>query len=110
VNGANAHKYAHYKLATGQALSSTFRTVAPSPPPPLPPPVIEPPTKDMGTQSDYRESEAQTLPWTPDLVDVQPGSDRAEKQAGINRNNYADRPELLDLADLTFGAGLPAGV
>jgi hypothetical protein len=36
--------------------------------PPARPQAPEPPTKTTGTQSDYRESEAQTLPWSPDYV------------------------------------------
>lgn len=36
------------------------------PPPPLPPPI--PVSKTVGTQSDYRESEAQTTPWEPGFV------------------------------------------
>ncbi len=50
-----------------------------------------PPTKEMGTQSDYRESEAQTDPYTPEYI-VTDGSN----------------PELLTLANLSYGAGLPA--
>lgn len=55
--------------------------------------VAEPIAKEMATQSDYRESEAQTVPFTPDFY-VKPGTD----------------PELLALASLKFGAGLPAGM
>eukprot|EP00730_Choanoeca_flexa_P000263 TRINITY_DN10121_c0_g1_i1.p1 TRINITY_DN10121_c0_g1~~TRINITY_DN10121_c0_g1_i1.p1 ORF type:complete len:756 (+),score=215.63 TRINITY_DN10121_c0_g1_i1:127-2268(+) len=45
------------------------------------------------TQTDYRESETQTDPWTPDYV-VRPGS----------------APEVLTLATLSHGHGLPAGL
>lgn len=45
------------------------------------------------TQTDYRESEAQTDPYTPDYV-VRPGS----------------APEVLTLATLSHGYGLPAGL
>jgi hypothetical protein len=80
---------------------------APPPPAVLRPPT--PPTKEMvrrfhvcsptplrshapqATQSDYRESEAQTDPYTPEYV-ITDGSN----------------PELLTLANLSYGAGLPA--
>jgi len=58
-----------------------------------PEPVPEPASKDMACQSDYRESEAQTDPYSPEYV-VPPGTD----------------PELLTIASLKFGAGLPAGL
>lgn len=45
------------------------------------------------TQTDYRDSEAQTDPYTPEYV-VRPGS----------------QPELLTLATLAHGKGLPAGL
>ncbi|XP_012944765.1 cilia- and flagella-associated protein 91 [Aplysia californica] len=52
-----------------------------------------PPTKTIETQTDYRDSEAQTDPYTPEYV-VRPG----------------EAPELLTLATLSFGRGLPAGL
>ncbi|XP_069491954.1 cilia- and flagella-associated protein 91 [Ambystoma mexicanum] len=55
-----------------------------------------PPTplvRTIGMQTDYRDSEAQTDPYTPDYV-VRSGS----------------VPELLTLANLTWGRGLPAGL
>ncbi|XP_050416159.1 cilia- and flagella-associated protein 91 [Patella vulgata] len=52
-----------------------------------------PPTKTIETQTDYRDSEAQTDPYTPEYV-VQPGT----------------APELLTLATLSYGRGLPAGL
>lgn len=55
--------------------------------------VQEPLSKNIGTQSDYRESEAQTDPYTPDYT-VRPGS----------------APELLTLVSLAWGSGLPAGL
>ena len=57
------------------------------------PPMMEPAAKTVGTQSDYRESEAQTDPYTPDYT-VRPGS----------------APELLTLVSLAWGSGLPAGL
>eukprot|EP00043_Microstomoeca_roanoka_P018389 m.196333 g.196333 ORF g.196333 m.196333 type:complete len:742 (-) comp16816_c5_seq1:276-2501(-) len=47
----------------------------------------------IGTQTDYRDSEAQTDPYTPEYT-VRPGS----------------APEVLTLATLSFGYGLPAGI
>lgn len=58
-----------------------------------PPPVPEPASKTVATQSDYRESEAQTDPYTPDYT-VRPGS----------------APEILTLVSLAWGSGLPAGL
>ncbi|XP_070771194.1 cilia- and flagella-associated protein 91 [Enoplosus armatus] len=48
----------------------------------------------VGVQTDYRESEAQTDPYSPDYV-VQPGTTPSE---------------LLQLAAFTWGRGLPAGM
>eukprot|EP00913_Durusdinium_trenchii_P030978 g29015.t1 len=50
----------------------------------------EPPTKTVATQSVYRESEAQTDPYSPDY--------QIPSQV----------PEVLQLTHLTYGAGLPA--
>ena len=47
---------------------------------------MTPPVKTVTTQTDYRESEAQTDPYTPEYV-VRPGS----------------QPELLTLATLCYG-------
>ena len=47
---------------------------------------VTPPVRTQQTQTDYRESEAQTDPYTPEYV-VRPGS----------------QPELLTLATLSFG-------
>ncbi|XP_064407633.1 cilia- and flagella-associated protein 91-like [Halichondria panicea] len=52
-----------------------------------------PSTRTVMVQTDYRESEAQTDPYSPEYV-VRPGS----------------QPELLTLATLSYGAGLPAGL
>ncbi|CAE7452464.1 CFAP91 [Symbiodinium natans] len=51
----------------------------------------EPATKTVGTQSVFRESEAQTDPYSPDYQ-IQPNQ----------------VPEVLQLTHLTYGAGLPA--
>eukprot|EP01135_Chromosphaera_perkinsii_P012450 Nk52_evm61s2657 gene=Nk52_evmTU61s2657 len=50
-------------------------------------------TKTVGTQSLYRESEAQTDPYSPEYV-IKPG----------------EHPELLTLATLSWEHGLPAGL
>ena len=52
--------------------------------------IPEPPTKEAEIQTMYRESEAQTVPYTPDYV-VEDGED----------------PEVLMLKDLSFEKGLP---
>ncbi|XP_077985576.1 cilia- and flagella-associated protein 91-like isoform X2 [Glandiceps talaboti] len=58
--------------------------------------MVRPPTpltRTVEVQTDYRDSEAQTDPYTPEYV-VRPGS----------------QPELLTLATLSYGRGLPAGL
>lgn len=57
-------------------------------------PATEPLSKTVATQSDYRESETQTVPYTPDGIEPADGS----------------KPELIHLRDLVWGRGLPAGV
>lgn len=52
-----------------------------------------PATKTVEVQTDYRDSETQTDPYTPEYV-VRPGT----------------QPELLTLASLLHGHGLPAGL
>lgn len=52
-----------------------------------------PPTRTVEIQTDYRDSEAQTEPYSPVYV-VRPGS----------------APELLTLATLSYGHGLPSGL
>lgn len=54
---------------------------------------MTPLVRTVGTQTDYRDGEAQTDPYTPEYV-VRPGS----------------APELLTLATLGYGCGLPAGL
>uniref|UniRef100_A0A8C9UDP0 Cilia- and flagella-associated protein 91 n=1 Tax=Serinus canaria TaxID=9135 RepID=A0A8C9UDP0_SERCA len=75
VNGRNRYKYfSRVMSAAGdsQVLGLMFRT--------------------LGTQTDYRDGEAQTDPYSPEYV-VRSGS----------------VPEILMLATLTWGRGLPAG-
>lgn len=52
-----------------------------------------PPTRTVMVQTDYRDSETQTDPYSPEYV-IQPGT----------------QPELLTLATLAYGHGLPAGL
>lgn len=54
--------------------------------------IPEPTAKNVETQTIYRESEAQTIPYTPDYV-IQDG----------------ENPEVLLLKDLTYENGLPLG-
>ena len=56
-------------------------------------PVEEPRTKTTEVQTVFRESEAQTNPYTPDYI--------------INKENV---PEVLSIANLQFGKGLPASM
>ena len=61
----------------------------------------------IGTQSDYRESEAQTLPYAPDYVIPAP----SDKQAYMNAKNNTDgNPEVLTIEHLSFANGLPVGL
>jgi hypothetical protein len=57
----------------------------------------QPLTRSMGIQTMYRESEAQTDPFSPEYV-------LQANQKGLNV------PEILSLTNLKYGAGLPAGV
>ncbi|CAN0565772.1 unnamed protein product, partial [Ectocarpus sp. 12 AP-2014] len=50
-------------------------------------------TKDVGSQTKYRESEAQTVPYSRDFV----------------LNPESEEPEVLMLQGLVHGAGLPVG-
>jgi len=52
-------------------------------------------SRSVGVQTKYRDSEAQTDPFTPKFI-LKPGS--------------KSRPEVLSIADLTFSKGLPAGL
>ncbi|GAQ85930.1 hypothetical protein KFL_002610160 [Klebsormidium nitens] len=106
VSGANLVKFLHQPLlskddvAENRALSTVkFATPARSPSPKSRAAsraaglAAGPHSVTVGTQSDYRESEAQTVPYTPDYV-IPEG---------------APEPEILALRELTYGSGLPAG-
>ena len=55
--------------------------------------VEEPKTKVAEVQTVFRESEAQTNPYTPEYI--------------IDKDNV---PEVLSIANLRFGKGLPASM
>lgn len=78
-------------------------------PPPMPLP-MEPsfgPTRDFGTQSDYRENEAQTGPWECPYVLPNPPSLKQQVQS---ERFHCDGPEVLQLAAMKFELGaLPGG-
>lgn len=58
-----------------------------------------PKSRTVGTQSDYRDSEAQTGPWTPGYI--LPAAVTA-RQAALSQRNNCEGPELLQLADMHF--------
>ena len=98
VSGQNRYKYFRRPIIpfmNAQPPEVLFAPVeAESAPLELPQPEPEPLTKTVECQSDFRESEAQTDPYTPAYV-VPPD---------------APEPEVLTLTALTYGAGLPAGL
>ena len=67
----------------------------------------EPASRTVATQSDYRESEAQTTPWEVDYVLLDKPS---AKQQYLSARNHCQGPELLALRDLKLGNGLPVGL
>ncbi|KAJ9513737.1 hypothetical protein QJQ45_015495 [Haematococcus lacustris] len=84
-----------------------IKRTAAVPAPPISPQPPAPKSKTIGTQSDYRESEAQTTPWQPDLA---PPKEPSLKQQYLSARNNCEGPELLQLKDLKFGEGLPPGL
>lgn len=64
-------------------------------------------SKTVGTQSDYRENEAQTTPWD---VPYTLSDDPSVKQQYLSARHHCQGPELLTLRDLKLGQGLPVGV
>ncbi|KAI8908356.1 solute carrier, TRAMD3 or PAT1-domain-containing protein [Gorgonomyces haynaldii] len=97
VTGADRYKYFKrpvmpYMPSLGGQIVYAKRPVqvvqaqAPRPPTPV--------QKTVGVQTVYRESEAQTDPYSPEYI----------------FQNQQSPPELLALATLTYGAGLPAGM
>lgn len=74
---------------------------------PEPAPVDVGVTRDFGTQSDYRENEAQTLPW--ECPYTLPAPPSLKQQVQSERFN-CEGPELLELTKMQFGLDhLPAG-
>ena len=64
-------------------------------------------SRTVATQSDYRESEAQTTPWDVDyVIPDQPTA----KQQYLSAWHHCQGPELLALRDLKLGNGLPVGL
>ena len=88
--------------------AGNYRLCAVEPPPPKTPELPPGSKVTTGTQSDYRETEAQTLPYSPDFVVPPPN----EKQRALNQkyNLKEGEPEVLLLRDMTFARGLPAGM
>lgn len=69
-----------------------------------------PRSKTVGTQSTYRESEAQTIPYEPEYFVPDPSEQTAKRAALAERNaTEGGAPELLSIRHLTFASGLPAG-
>jgi hypothetical protein len=108
VEGTNNPKYYTRPLIAPGASTLTVRLAPPRAPTPPPAPVIEPPTKDAATQSDYRESETQTIPYSPEYV-VPKGAAVSAKQAALSERYHCMGPEVLQIADLKYGSGLPGG-
>lgn len=107
VNGRQQYKYFRRPhLPTGVQMSVPLHLAPPNPPTPPQPVAPEPLIKDAATQSDYRENETQTLPWSPDWV-LPTDPAKAAKQAVLSRRFNCQGPEVLQLADLKFGDGLP---
>ncbi|GFR51855.1 hypothetical protein Agub_g14325, partial [Astrephomene gubernaculifera] len=114
VSGPHRPKYFRRPLL---AAAEIHVKQSPGPLPPLPqyqdlnataPAIMsEPRSKTIGTQSDYRENEAQTAPWEPGYVI--PEHPTAKQQA-LSRRHHTEGPEVLQLRDMTFGDGLPAGL
>jgi len=55
--------------------------------------IVESKTKEVEIQTDYRESEAQTDPYSPEEI-----------------YREGERPEVLMLKNLKYGKGLPASI
>lgn len=64
-------------------------------------------SRTVATQSDYRESEAQTTPWD---VDYALPDQPTAKQQYLSARHHCQGPELLALRDLKLGNGLPVGL
>eukprot|EP00882_Tetradesmus_deserticola_P031791 GHRQ01035962.1.p1 GENE.GHRQ01035962.1~~GHRQ01035962.1.p1 ORF type:complete len:228 (-),score=44.11 GHRQ01035962.1:72-755(-) len=107
VTGRQQFKYFRRPpLPYGAPLSAPLHLTQQQQPVPEPPGLPEPAIKDAYTQSDYRESEAQTLPWSPDWV-LPSNPAVLAKQAALSAKFNCQGPEVLQVANLMFGDGLP---
>jgi len=106
VNGAQRYKYMRRpQLAAPAPIIIKAAAQAAQAPAPVAPP--EPMSKTIGTQSDYRENEAQTAPWEPPAAIPEAPS---AKQAALSAKHHIAGPELQALHGMTFGDGLPPGL
>ena len=64
-------------------------------------------SRSVGTQSLYRETEAQTTPWEPAYVLPAYTTIKQEVHKGMH---HVEIPEIAYLQHLTFGDGLPGGL
>ena len=106
INGSHRYKYFRRPMLSGPDTV----LIKQQPPLPVAPPlpvIEEPRSKTIGTQSDFRENEAQTTPWDPEAVVAESPS---EKQKYLSARNNCQGPELLKLKDMKFGDGLPSGL
>jgi hypothetical protein len=107
INGPHRYKYFRRPMLSAPEAAIIIKQAPPLPIPPPPPVFEEPKSKTVGTQSDYRENEAQTTPWEPECVlPINP----SEKQKALSVKYHSYGPELLKLKDLKFGDGLPPGL
>ncbi|XP_069802411.1 cilia- and flagella-associated protein 91 isoform X2 [Dendropsophus ebraccatus] len=95
VSGRNRYKFFERPLIpfSQQTVPSVLLAVSRAENTPRPERAPTPLVRTVGIQTDYRDSEAQTDPYSPEFV-VRPGT----------------VPEVLMLANLTWGRGLPAGL
>nr|DBA34622.1 TPA: hypothetical protein GDO54_002168 [Pyxicephalus adspersus] len=95
VTGRSRYKYFERPLIpfSQQAPTNVLLAVSRAEHSPRPERPPTPLVRTVAIQTDYRDSEAQTDPYSPEFV-VRPGS----------------VPEILMLANLTWGPGLPAGL
>ncbi|XP_063812931.1 cilia- and flagella-associated protein 91 [Pseudophryne corroboree] len=95
VTGRNRYKYSERPLIpfSQPVPPNVLLAISRAEHSPRPERAATPLVRTVGMQTDYRDSEAQTDPYSPEFV-VRPGS----------------VPELLMLANLTWGRGLPAGL
>lgn len=99
ITGRNRYKYfdrpylPFYTRTPFSAVFATAKTELYTYPPPFTKKSSVPKNTTVGTQTDYREADVQTDPYSPEYVVLQDSI-----------------PELLTLATLSWGRGLPAGL